>query len=174
MSEYKTVARAAAEIRSALKAKHGWTSRDVSVVSESYSGGTSIRIRIKRPGISKAAVEAIAFPEKHIRYCEVTGDILSGGNRFVFVDYTAEALTGLGAPYVEAVKAAIAATEVGSNGLAPVAGTPYHVGRPDEYTVTLWDGSFRGRFWAGRDECAVLNAAKAVAAKIGTLTLEEG
>lgn len=171
---YKTVRESAAEIRAALKAKHGWTSRDVSVVSDSYSGGSSIHIKIKSPTVSKLAVEKIANGEEHVRYCEYSGEILSGGNRFVFVDYAEEALAALGAPYVAAVSAAIAATVVGSNSLTPIAGTPFHLGRPETHSLTLWGERHLGQWWSGYDECQLISAAKSIAAKIGTLVLEAG
>jgi len=106
MSNYKTPAEAAKEIRTALKKAKGITSRQVSVRSESYSMGSSIRLTIKDPSISKEWVEEIAKEQQSISRCEYSGDILSGGNRFVFVDYSREAEEALAAPHLEAVRKA--------------------------------------------------------------------
>lgn len=84
-STYVSPAEAAAEIRSTLKSRHGWTSRQVSVRASSFSMGSAIDIKIKAPGVSLAAVKAIAEGQESIRRCEITGDILSGGNRYVSV-----------------------------------------------------------------------------------------
>ena len=121
MSEYTTVAEAAAKIRAALKAK-GWSSKDVSVRSESYSMGTAIRAEIKNARVPIALVKEIADKESHVRYCEYSGEILSGGNRFVTVTYSDEARKARAAPHVDAVKAA--ALKVVSNALIEVETAP--------------------------------------------------
>jgi len=84
---YRTAAESAKAIRQALKAEHGWTSRDISVRSENYSMGSSVDLKIKRAGIDPETVTRIANAESYIRYDERTGEILGGGNRFVFVDF---------------------------------------------------------------------------------------
>jgi hypothetical protein len=96
---YKSVAEAAAEIRAALKAK-GWNSRVVSVRSESYSMGSSINIEIKSLAVSKAEVEEVANKQESIRYCEYSGEILSGGNRYVHVRYSHQAIEAAAAPWI--------------------------------------------------------------------------
>jgi hypothetical protein len=86
VTKYISPAESARLIRSELKARYGWTSRQVSVKSDSYSMGSSIDIKIKAPGISIAAVEEIANGQESIRRCETTGEILGGGNRYVSVN----------------------------------------------------------------------------------------
>lgn len=86
------VAQAAARIRKALKAELGLTSRQVSVRSERYSMGSSIDVYIKEPLVSKEKVQEIADRERKVRYCEASGEVLSGGNRFVDVQYSLDHL----------------------------------------------------------------------------------
>jgi len=40
---------------------------------------------IKDESIDKEAVEKIAYPFEEVDRCEVTGEVLAGGNTFVFV-----------------------------------------------------------------------------------------
>lgn len=92
---YTTPAQDAATIRAELK-RRGWTSRDVSVRAESFSMGSAVRLTVKRPGIPVAVVEQIArdIAEK-IDRCEITGEILSGGNRYVSASLDGEAVAPL-------------------------------------------------------------------------------
>lgn len=99
-----TVATKAAEIRKALKAI-GYTSKHVSVRSESYSMGSSINIKIKRDGVNRAEVERIANTGSRVHYCESSGEILSGGNRFVFVDVDDSACAVYSAAYLPRIAA---------------------------------------------------------------------
>lgn len=70
------------EIKTML-ANKGWNKRDFSV----KTGGGSINVTVKNLAIDldlvKAATEHLA---KYSR-CEATGEILQGGNTFVFVEY---------------------------------------------------------------------------------------
>jgi hypothetical protein len=77
----------AALIRAALKKQHGWTSRQVSVRSDVYSMGSTLRIKIKSADVSITAVRMIAGQFEKVARCEVTGDILSGGNTYLDVEY---------------------------------------------------------------------------------------
>lgn len=83
----------AAQLRAALKAR-GWTGRDVSVRADSYSMGSSIRVVIKNPAVPLAAVQALAQAHERVDR-DQWGEILSGGNRFVDVSYSPEALAAL-------------------------------------------------------------------------------
>lgn len=87
MSNYTTVAEAAKIIRKRIKDELGANSKQVSVRSSSYSMGSSISVRIKDPSVNYAAVEAIANRQESISRCEYSGEILSGGNRYVSVEY---------------------------------------------------------------------------------------
>lgn len=109
---YTTAAQDAAAIRKAFKAK-GWTSRDISVRSDSYSMGSSIDIKVKRRGIDLATVKAIAETFERVRRCELTGETLSGGNRFVSVGYDYDLVSGIAAairPEVETLLSSLKAS----------------------------------------------------------------
>jgi hypothetical protein len=88
-------AAAAAAIRAAYKAL-GWTARDVSVRTRSYAGGgSSIHVTVKSPDVDLRKAWQIAQGQERVRYDEHSGEILSGGNRFVFVEHGAEARAAL-------------------------------------------------------------------------------
>ena len=76
------------EIRTKLKEAHGITSRQVSV---RIRHGSSINIDINDPSVDIKEVENIAKGYESVDRCEFSGEILAGGNTFVFVDYTAKA-----------------------------------------------------------------------------------
>lgn len=128
----------AAKIRSEYKAK-GWSARQISVRSDYFSMGSSVDVEIKDVAIPLPVAKAIAEQAESIRRCERTGEILSGGNRYVSVRYSHEAQQILGRRYADAVQRAVNAVEPGSNTLQPVDGTEFLVGRPNEWAISLWD-----------------------------------
>lgn len=83
-------------IRAALKAK-GISRKQVSVRHDHYSMGSTIRVKVLDPSVRLSVVRDIANEHQRVRYCEYSGEILSGGNRFVDVEYAAEALAPLAA-----------------------------------------------------------------------------
>lgn len=126
----KSTAEHASDIRRALKTRHGWTSRQVSVTSRCYSMGSSIDVRIKDPNVPLSAVKAIANKAERIDRCPYSGDILSGGNRYVHVSYDYDTLEAMGQAWLPAVTAAEATRRPqDDNALLPVAGTPYLIGK---------------------------------------------
>jgi hypothetical protein len=128
----------AAQIRATLKREHGWSSRQVSIRAEYFSMGSSIDVTVKDPTIPLPTVKRVAEGAESIRRCEVSGEILSGGNRYVSVRYSHEAQAEIGARYVAAVQVAIDAVPVDSNRLEPVGDTGFLVGRPNAWLLTLW------------------------------------
>lgn len=92
MTEYKSAADSARLIRQALKSQLGLTSKDVSVRCSNFANGSAVDLTIKTASASFSAVKAIAEREESIRRCEFSGEILSGGNRYVDVriDYELE------------------------------------------------------------------------------------
>lgn len=130
----------AAKIRTALKAQ-GITSRQVSVKSESFSMGSAIDITIKAPGISKSRVEKIANAYEQISRDEVTGEILSGGNRYVTVNFDWKLLYETAQEFLPW----LSALELTGNSMLPVPESweglqGYHVGRQSAYRYTLTNG----------------------------------
>lgn len=138
----RTTTEHAATIRDTLKRTHGWTSRQVSVRAEYFSMGSSIHVEIKDPAIPLPVVKAVAEQAEHIRRDEGTGEILGGGNRYVSVRYSSEAMTIIGQRYADPVQRAVNALD--SEGvLRPVEGTPFLVGRGNYgFGLTLWEDSF--------------------------------
>jgi hypothetical protein len=138
-----TTTEAAAEIRAQLKRK-GWTSRQVSVRAEQFSMGSAINVLVKDPAVPLQPVRDAAEPHEHIRRCEVTGEILGGGNRYLSVRYSSEALEVIGRRYADAVQRAV--NQASGTSLIPVEGTEFFVGLPPEYQhqnsmrITLWRG----------------------------------
>lgn len=77
-----TDAAAASEIRSSLKKLLGYTNRQVSVVARDCA----IWVKAKVAGLDLQKVYDIAMKYQFVDRCEFTGEILCGGNTFVFVD----------------------------------------------------------------------------------------
>ena len=73
------------KIRKALKQKLGYNSRQVSVKTHSYSGGSTTYVTLKQQGLDKKGIYEIASSFSRVRYDELTGEYLSGGNQFVEV-----------------------------------------------------------------------------------------
>jgi hypothetical protein len=128
----------AAQIRQTLKKSHGWSSRQVSVRAEYFSMGSSIDVTVKDPTIPLPVVKAIAEGAESIRRCEASGEILSGGNRYVSVKYSHEAQQTIGARYMESVQRAVDAVTPGSSRLESIEDTGFLVGRPNAWLLTLW------------------------------------
>jgi len=130
-SAYRTLAEDATTIRAELK-RRGWTSRQVAVRSESFSMGSSITVTIKAAGIPLATVHEIAERAEHVRRCEVTGDILGGGNRYVTVHFDRVLLASVAARFRPALDALPVRAD-GDHSLADftVAGQTFHVARLD-------------------------------------------
>lgn len=128
----------AATLRAAYKAK-GWSSRDISVKSNYFSMGSSIDIRVKNAAVPLATVEAMANEHESIRRCELTGEILSGGNCYVHVSYSHEAAEVIRAQYAPALTAAAAVlADASDNSLIPVGETGYLLGRDNYSGFALW------------------------------------
>lgn len=88
---YISAADAAKTIRTNLKKLYGITSRQVSVRSDSFSGGSSIDIAINDPAVDAKEVKNLANGHESISRCEASGEILSGCNRYVSVGYSSKA-----------------------------------------------------------------------------------
>lgn len=71
-----------AAIRKELK-EHGYNNRRVGVSYDGYA----IWLNIKELVIDKKEIENIAMKYENYSIDERTGEILQGGNTFVFVDY---------------------------------------------------------------------------------------
>jgi hypothetical protein len=140
MAETKSTTEHAAEIRATLKREHGWTARQVSVKSDHFAMGSSIDVIVKDPSISLPIVKAIAEPAESVRRCEITGEILSGGNRYLHVRYSHEVMEIIGRRYADAVQRAVNTIAPDNDrSLVNVDGTPFLIGRPHAGCLSLWD-----------------------------------
>jgi len=107
-----------ADIRAKLKAL-GYSSRDVSV---RVTPGGSIRVEVKNPDADFGKIREVATAHESIRR-DGWGEILSGGNTFVFVEWSREARKARSDRYIDRVEAAIFELERegrGSNILVPL------------------------------------------------------
>ncbi len=77
----------AAAIRRELKDKYGWTARQVGVRCRSCNYSSSIEVTIKDPKVKAHLVRPIVEQFAHVRRCEMSGDILAGGNTFTRISY---------------------------------------------------------------------------------------
>lgn len=135
----------AAMIRAELKAKHKWSSRDVSVKADHYAGGSAIRISIKNPAVPLAAVRAIASEHESISR-DASGEILSGGNRYLDIGYSQDARAAIAAQHLPAVQAAAERlAEADPNHLIPVEGTGFLLGAGrNGFGFSVWMGGESG------------------------------
>lgn len=139
-----TTTERAAAIRAAYRAK-GWTGRDISVRSESFSMGSAIRVSIKNPKVPFAWAKEIAEGHERIDRCSVSGEILSGCNRYVTVNYAHEAETAIKALYAAAMaEAEIALSKADTNSLVPIGETGFLLGNGRHgagHGFSLWGDS---------------------------------
>ena len=130
-------------LRTAYK-KRGWTRTAIAVRNSSYSMGSSMRVEIKRPDLvtDYAEAERLANAGERVRRCEFSGEILSGGNRYVYFDFSDDALAMIAAPFLAASTAAMekAEAEERDGYLTAVEGTDFHV-QIDGWDVKIWGDS---------------------------------
>lgn len=126
MSTYTSAADDAREIRKAYKA----AGIRASVRSKSYSGGSSIRVTLNSGSYPEA--KRIAYGAQRIDRCEYSGEILSGCNRYVFIDLSDDYCYKLGSEIASLVE---------GQGLNPWEGSPVSVERHRlEYRIVLENG----------------------------------
>ena len=89
-----------AKIRADLKAA-GIPARAVSVRVSDAGYSTSVRVNIKDISIDRAVVEKIAYRHRDVSYDERSGEILSGGNTYVWVDYDYDTIRNAREQYME-------------------------------------------------------------------------
>jgi len=127
MNGYQTPAEAAAEVRAAFKAR-GWGQRQVGVRAESYSMGSSLHVTIKSPDVDFEVARQIAEGKERIDRCYRSGEILSGGNRFVHVKHSDECKAIIARRHLGALERAVLALEATPDGKSlgahvPIEGT---------------------------------------------------
>ena len=105
---YQSPAEAAAEIRGKLKKLYGITSRQVSVRAKSFSMGSSLDVTINDPAVDIREVRNVADSKEKIDRCQYTGEILSGGNRYLDVRYGDKAAAAFAAANADAIAKLVA------------------------------------------------------------------
>lgn len=149
MTTYISTTDRAAIIRTALKHQHGWSSRQVSVRADYYSMGSSINVTIKDPNVPLDVVTTIAKQQERVDRDCATGEILSGGNRFVHISYSSAVLEQLRDEWM--LKAEAAAGELANasgNGLVPIGpeSDALKLGRESGDAFAIWhNGHFARR-----------------------------
>ena len=118
----------AARIRAAFRAA-GFTGRDISVRASYASMCSEIRVVVRNVEAPLAWVRDVAEGAQRIRRCEITGDVLGGGNRYVTVEHDSMAREILSRRHADAVQRAVERLSPDdTNRLEPVHGTDSHVG----------------------------------------------
>ena len=91
--------------------ERGWNSRKVGVRSRSFSLSGEIVVTIKDPVVPYHEVKKLSTAYERIHRCEISHEILGGGNTFVDVLQSDERKEVLVARYLEALTAAVAKIE---------------------------------------------------------------
>jgi hypothetical protein len=96
---WTSAAEDAKRVRQAIRQRWGLTSRRVSVQREEFAGGSAVRLTAKAAGVPLAAVARLAEQiAERISRDERTGEILSGGNRYVTSSWDFELLLRVARP----------------------------------------------------------------------------
>ena len=88
----KTATEKSKEMRTELK-KAGYNSRQVSVKKGRSLYNNSFRVTVKDLNVNIDKVKQICEKHEHVRQCEFSGEILGGGNNFVFVEWDREMIS---------------------------------------------------------------------------------
>jgi len=86
-------------LRGQFKKEFGLTSKDVSIRKTSHSA-VHISIESVEAFLHLEEIKAAAASHENISYCESSGEILSGGNTFVFVAVAYTVKVAVAAPYM--------------------------------------------------------------------------
>jgi hypothetical protein len=166
----ETTTTRAAAIRAEYK-RLGWTPRMVSVRSEYFSGGSSIRVLVKDPEVDFAEAERVLKAEERIRRCETTGEILSGGNTYTSIEHSPECRAALAIPILPAVRRAwnelTARERETSTELIPIARTGFWLAADNYSGLGLWGDGHHVQSFA-KHESALADVAYRIAVLTGT------
>lgn len=131
------------KIQDQLKA-NGYNSRMVSVRENRGGLNESFTLTIRDASVNGATVKAIAESLEEVRRCPASGEILTGANIFIWVEYTDEVENQMAAAYLPAVEECL--EEIGNierhHGLSIVP-TTFDLFRDNDWTVSLYDNGRR-------------------------------
>lgn len=170
---YTSAADDAKTIRKRLKAELGLTSRDVSVRADNFSMGSAVRLRVKVAGCNLERIEEIARDvAERIRRCEISGDILSGGNRYVSVSLDGDLIRERVAEILPAVSAAIARADEDPGLVCEIGTDPGHAWPyPAAYVVRYSAHGYGVKIEGGRDRYPEAYDAQAAAQMLAHVVL---
>lgn len=107
----------AAEIRKELKA--AGIKKGVSVTSAIHGCEECITVKVKDPTIDIREVRAHAEKWSKVDYDQYSGEVLGGGNTFVFTDYAYNCFDEVTKPYMERAEELVAAAGSDPVAIAP-------------------------------------------------------
>lgn len=137
----------AKETKDRLK-RAGFNAKRVSVRHEQYSMGSTMHVTIRDPEIRESQVRELVQPAERIDRCEITGEILCGGNRFLDIRYSDEAEAIRRNRVRDACAAAVAELPDDDNTLQPIGSTGLLVGRGDhKYGFKVFADHALGHGW---------------------------
>lgn len=86
----------------ALLRANGYNTKNIRVRIERYSGGSSVNVELHTYEYSAEAIKSLVSSQfEKIHRCEASGEILSGGNCFVFVTYKWDMDVSQHVPFVQ-------------------------------------------------------------------------
>ncbi len=146
-----TTKQTAANLRASLKSA-GYNARMVSVRTSYYSMGSSITLTIRSADVDYATVKALADGAEKIDRCEFSGEILSGGNTYVHLNFDSKVEDEVAARVKDATEAALALAKASPGSCIDIDGVPglsLEIDRQNPETCgRLWAGcSFNRQFW---------------------------
>ena len=131
-----TTTETAKQLRAEYK-REGWNARMISVRVTHGGCDGMIRVEIKNVQVPFWKAKRMADDKDRIATCEITGEILSGGNIYVDVQESRERKEILARRHLQAVEDAIEKIPEDDNTIAPVSQT-VAIHREDRYTIRLW------------------------------------
>lgn len=139
------------KIRKALK-EAGFASKDVSVRVKDCGYSTSVDLTIKNPLIRYTEVEEVAERFNSYERDEKTGEILEGGNTYIFLGYENGLLAEVAEPLLETAQMVLSSGKydgriIAKNGANSVSLCKYD---KNEWTISETDGStgtYKPTYW---------------------------
>ncbi len=126
-------------LRAAYKAL-GWSSRKISVRSEYFSLGSAINVTVKDASVDYAEAKRMAEDLERVRRCEITHDILGGGNTYVSVDLSRDVQNEIAAEHlVPCGDAMLELVDLSVGVHADVAGTKCSIARENAWSYRVWN-----------------------------------
>ena len=131
--KYQSIKEKAAEVRKQLK-EIGITSKQVSVKSGYCGYSDKLNITIKDLSVNEQTVKDIAEQFEEYERDERSGEILEGGNTYIFIDYDYDARRAAAAEMMEQAQKI---TKVKESGTVAKSGSLEVIYIPENHTIKL-------------------------------------